>query len=93
MKMEDKIPEFIDPKQYPDFWEQMKHFQEFAKSVGQDITAGDAVFVSEEKLKQRQSICEDCSQFNKDSKRCYLCGCFMEVKWKFQASSCPTSLW
>ncbi len=34
--MTDKTPEFIDPKQYPDFWEQMKNFKEFAKSVGQD---------------------------------------------------------
>ena len=91
--MSDQFPEFIDREKYPDFWEQMKHFREFAKSVGQDITEGDAIFVSEEKLKNRESICNDCSQFNRESKRCYLCGCYMEVKWKFKASSCPISMW
>lgn len=91
--MSEQLPEFIDPKKYPDFWEQMKNFKEFAKSVGQDIVEGDGVFVSEEKRKNREKTCYDCSQFNKDNKRCYLCGCFMEVKWKFKSSGCPISMW
>lgn len=91
--MADPTPEFIDPKKYPDFWEQMNNFKEFAQSVGQNVVEGDGIFVSEEKLKKREESCYDCSQFNRDSKRCYLCGCYMEVKWKFKASECPISMW
>jgi len=91
--MENPTPDFIDPKQYPDFWEQMENFKKFAASVGQDVAAGDALFVSEEKRIKREQTCQDCSQFNRDSKRCYLCGCYMEVKWKFKSSECPMSLW
>jgi hypothetical protein len=91
--MTDPTPEFIDPKEYPDFWEQMKNFKEFAVSVGQNAAEGNGIFVSEEKKQKREQTCYDCSQFNRDSKRCYLCGCFMEVKWKFISSECPMSLW
>jgi hypothetical protein len=91
--MSDKTPEFIDPKQYPDFWEQMKNFKEFAQSVGQESVQGNGILVSEEKKMSREQTCNDCSQFNRESKRCYLCGCHMEVKWKFKAASCPISMW
>lgn len=91
--MNNKTPDFIDPKQYPNFWEQMNNFKDFAKSVGQQAAEGNGIFVSEEKQTQREDICNDCSQFNKDSKRCYMCGCHMSVKWKFKASSCPISRW
>lgn len=91
--MNDKIPDFIDPKQYPNFWEQMNNFKEFAKSVGQNAAEGNGIFVSEDKVKTREEICQSCSQFNRESKKCYVCGCFMQVKWKFKASSCPISMW
>jgi hypothetical protein len=91
--MTDKTPEFIDPNQYPDFWEQMKSFKEFAKSVGQNVVEGDGIFVSDQKIENREKICNDCSQFNRESKKCYLCGCYMVVKWKFKAASCPMELW
>jgi len=91
--MSDKVPDFIDPKQYPDFWDQMKGFKEFAESVGQQAAQGNGVFASEEKQKNREDICHKCSQFNRESKRCYLCGCYMVGKWKFKAAQCPVSLW
>ena len=53
----------------------------------------DGVLVSEEKIKEREKICIECSKFNKESKRCYLCGCYMEVKWKFKKSECPINMW
>jgi hypothetical protein len=88
-----ELPDFIDKNQYPDFWEQMKGFQAFAKSVGQDVVQGNSIFVSEEKRKKRENDCLECSKFNKESKRCHLCGCYMEVKWKFEQSECPISIW
>ena len=92
--MEEKnVPDFIDRNQYPDFLEQINNFKQFANSVGQGAAQGDGFFVTEEKRKKREEICYDCSQFNLDSKRCYLCGCYMEVKWKFKKSECPVSMW
>lgn len=91
--MTDKTPDFIDPKQYPDFWEQMKSFKEFAKSVGQDVVEGDGIFVPDDKIEEREKICNDCSQFNRESKKCYLCGCYMVVKWRFKAAQCPINMW
>jgi hypothetical protein len=91
--MNDQSPEFIDPKKYPDFWDQMKNFKEFAKSVGQEAAEGNGILVSDEKVADREKICNACSQFNKESKKCYLCGCYMVVKWKFKAAACPINMW
>lgn len=92
MEQED-YPGFIDPQKYPNFWEQMKNFKDFAVKVGQDTVKGNSVLVSEETINERLKICGECSQFNAESKRCYLCGCFMEQKVKFTSSSCPVSKW
>jgi len=88
-----QTPDFINKNQYPDFWEQMKGFQAFAKSVGQSASEGTGILVSKEKIQEREKICMECSKFNKESKRCYLCGCYMEVKWKFKSSECPIKMW
>jgi hypothetical protein len=93
MDEQNPLPDFINPKQYPDFWEQMKNFKEFAQSVGQSVAEGNGLLVSEEKRLKRETVCMGCSQFNKESKRCYICGCFMEHKMKFKASECPLSKW
>jgi hypothetical protein len=90
---EQEYPEFIDPQQYPDFWEQISNFKKFASEVGQNVVKGESVLCSEEIVQKRLDICNDCSQFNKESKRCYLCGCFMEHKIKFTSSACPASKW
>lgn len=92
--MEEKdAPEFINPNEYPDFWTQMQNFQKFLKDVGQVPPAGNSVLVSEEKRLKRQELCNECSQFNSESKRCRMCGCFMEVKWRFTKSECPMNIW
>jgi hypothetical protein len=88
-----EYPEFIDPQQYPDFWEQINNFKKFASEVGQDVVKGESILCSEEMVQKRLDICNDCSQFNKESKRCYLCGCFMEYKIRFTSSTCPASKW
>lgn len=86
-------PDFIDPKQYPDFWDQVKGFKEFVSEVGQTVVSGSTVFVSEELIENRLNICSECNQFNPTSKRCYLCGCFMEHKAKFKDAECPMNMW
>lgn len=89
-----KIPSLINENQYPDFWNQIKGFQSFLKDMGKDVIVdGNSIIASEDKQSERLQICNECSQFNKQSKRCYLCGCFMENKIKFNSSKCPASKW
>ena len=90
---EKEYPDFIDPKQYPDFWEQVKGFKNFVSEVGQTVVSGDGVFVSDEIIQTRLGICNECSHFNIHSKQCNLCGCFMEHKTKFKAAECPMNMW
>jgi hypothetical protein len=90
---EKKLPELIDENQYPDFWEQIKSFQEFAKDVGQGAASGNGFLASKELQEKRIEICNECPDYNKDQKRCYKCGCFMEHKIKFANVKCPASKW
>ncbi len=92
--MEEKnLPELIDENQYPDFWQQIKSFQEFAKDVGQGAIKGNGFLATQEEQENRLNICNECPHFNLDQKRCYKCGCFMEHKIKFTNSKCPISKW
>jgi hypothetical protein len=88
-----KVPELVNSDEYPDFWQQMQNFQQFLKDVGQGASEGNSILVSEEKRASRENLCNECSQYNKLSKRCKMCGCFMELKWRFTKSECPMSLW
>lgn len=89
-----KIPPGVNPQDYPDFWDQMNNFQKFLKDVNQGKSEGNgSIIVSQEKRLERVDICNQCPHFNSDSKRCYKCGCFMEIKWRFKKSSCPINLW
>jgi hypothetical protein len=49
--------------------------------------------VSEEVKLFRLSICKDCTDFNKRSKTCKQCGCYMPAKAMFASSSCPNKKW
>jgi hypothetical protein len=84
---------FLDPQKYPNLLEQLKSFQDFAISVGQSAAEGKGVFVSEEREQERIKTCQECNQYNSESKRCYVCGCFMEYKIKFKTSTCPLTKW
>lgn len=88
-----KIPMGVNPADYPDFWNQMQNFQKFLKDVGQGAASGNSVLVSEEKRLKREELCNECPSFNKESKRCRECGCFMEVKWRFTKAECPMNIW
>jgi|GEM_PF-6294129 len=36
--------------------------------------------VTEEVFEQRIALCEACDNFNPESRKCNMCGCFMDVK-------------
>lgn len=41
----------------------------------------------------RMSICERCDRFDKQSKRCNACGCYMKLKVKIPDMKCPLDKW
>lgn len=88
-----KTPDLIDEKHYPNFLEQIDNFRKFSQDVGQTVVNKQDVLVSSEQAEERMKTCMECSDFNKEQKRCYVCGCFMENKIKFSAAKCPKSKW
>lgn len=60
------------------------------KTGYQAITTGRT---SEAKREARYSECQKCEHFIPDSKRCSLCGCFMEAKTWIEGASCPAEKW
>lgn len=88
------LPSFIDPNQYPDFWEQMKSFAEFTgKQVKQVSNNPGSLFVETEIQQKRIDICNTCAFFDKSQNRCRKCGCYMNVKVKFKSVQCPMKFW
>lgn len=51
------------------------------------------LLASDEKTNFRMNICANCKSFDKTSSRCNLCGCFMNIKVRLDASSCPIKKW
>lgn len=42
---------------------------------------------------ERYSICQECPLFNKITKTCTECGCFMAAKTKLLHAVCPVDKW
>lgn len=88
-----KDTDLIDDNQYPDFLQQIENFKKFSKDVGQSVKKNSSVLASKEDVEHRMKTCIQCQHFDKQQKRCYMCGCFMEHKIKFTAAECPLSKW
>lgn len=67
----------------------MKHLIESAKKaslqfqqriVHNILEVADIPKVSVEEFERRIGICERCEHFNSESRKCQLCGCFMDEK-------------
>lgn len=52
-----------------------------------------ANYTSEEVAKNRFDICNACEFLTKTTNQCKKCGCFMHLKTKLQAASCPIGKW
>ena len=48
---------------------------------------------SDVEIEKRISICESCEFYIKSTTNCKKCGCFMKIKTKFKAMSCPIQKW
>ena len=51
-----------------------------------------AILAEDSKQAARINICVNCDKFN-DFGRCNMCGCFMNLKVRLEASKCPANRW
>jgi len=86
----------IPTKEFPSLIQQAKNF---AGAVVEHARGG-FQRTSEEEIKQRISICNECEFFAKDSGRCRQCGCFLingilgtEGKIFWKGEKCPIGKW
>lgn len=48
---------------------------------------------SKDDSENRYSLCLQCPELLKLTKQCKKCGCFMEIKTKLKAATCPIGKW
>ena len=58
------------------------------KETIKDVISGKTEYVSKDEKKRRVSICESCPEFKKLTRRCGICGCFIDAKAIFTKSKC-----
>lgn len=79
----------LEQHQMPSLWQQMKNL------TGSMIHYAKNGFgnVSEEEYTKRIAICEGCEFFEKNHRRCFRCGCFVDGKAKLSSEICPENKW
>lgn len=50
-------------------------------------------YTTEEVSTNRFNICKTCEFLTKTTNQCTKCGCFMELKTKLEAATCPLGKW
>ena len=82
-----------DEKKMPGLAEQGRNLVNLMKDVGEDIFAGQDIFVEQFEQQRRYDICQACPSFEHSRKRCRECGCFMMNKTTLRAAKCPLKKW
>lgn len=74
-------------------WEQIKRLLSSDDVKPWDLVNPNTEYAPAEEGLARYAICEKCPQFNKITKTCKECGCFMAAKTKLKLASCPLGKW
>jgi hypothetical protein len=77
----------------PSFTDMIKSLTGTTSEVVRGVLNGDGLLVLEDIYNERMAICNGCSYFRKDDKRCTKCGCFMEAKTRLKKTYCPIDKW
>lgn len=80
-------------RKYPTFFEQLKSAGKLSYETAKTFIREHELRVDNEVKERRLKICYECEHFNKEDKRCYLCGCFMETKTELLEATCPALKW
>lgn len=74
----------------------MSAWKEYKKRLGDtrpwDMLNPRAEHVNEQEQIDRYAICQECPELMA-TKQCKQCGCFMPMKVKLKAASCPLGKW
>jgi hypothetical protein len=72
-------------------------WQQYKENLGEtrpwDVLNPNTQYISEEKSDARYEICKGCPELIKLTKQCKQCGCFMALKTKLEAATCPIGKW
>lgn len=82
-----------DISKYPSLFQQARNVIKQGWLSGTGLIYGRGFLADPEKVAKRLEICETCEFFNKESSRCYQCGCFMMSKAQLEMSGCPANKW
>lgn len=76
-------------------WKDFKkdNIEEARKTRPWDLLNPNTVYVSDEKANERYETCLACPSLIQATKQCKKCGCFMSIKTKMEASTCPIGKW
>ena len=88
--MATKYPKLIDDDLADAELTYGKMFADLAVNL-KAIASSGVKLVDKDQHTERYSICKSCEHLSKG--RCSKCGCFMKLKSKFEAMSCPINLW
>lgn len=79
---------------YPSISEQAKNLTKITGKVLSQAFSGDnKIIAPDEVQKSRIQICHSCDKYDKYQKRCYECGCYVDVKVRFALEGCPLDKW
>jgi hypothetical protein len=58
-----------------------------------DLLSPNTVYVPEEVYSERYETCKSCEHFNKITRMCKQCHCFMKIKCAIDYAFCPVGKW
>jgi hypothetical protein len=73
--------------------DKLKLALESAKDIIKEAVDTGEVRADNEVINNRNSICEMCEEFINYSRKCRVCGCYMDLKLAFKATKCPINKW
>lgn len=74
-------------------WQQMKNLVNSEGVKPWDFLDPNTEYADKDLADERYSLCLDCPLFNKVTKTCTECGCFMAAKTKLALAVCPIGKW
>lgn len=82
-------------EEFPSIDQQLDNLSKFVFEMVTDVAVKQDlnVFVSDDVKEERLKICRTCDYFAPRQRRCKHCGCWLEHKAKFIASTCPIDKW
>jgi hypothetical protein len=78
---------------YPSAKEQAKNLTNITGKILKQVLQGDKIIAPDAIQKARIQVCHSCDKYDKYQKRCYECGCYVDVKARFALEGCPLGKW